>query len=194
MEDKMNVVAFNGSPRKDGNTSILINTVFSQLEKEGIKTQKIDLANMDLRGCLACYQCFQKKYQTCSNKKDGLNDCIKKMLQADGIIIGSPVYFGSITPQAKALVDRAGYCARAGGFLLKRKVCAGIAVARRQGCVNAINQINNLLMLNQAIMPFSSYWNMGIGREKGDILKDSEGMETFKTLGEKMAWLLKSIK
>jgi multimeric flavodoxin WrbA len=116
------------------------------------------------------------------------------MYESDGIIIGSPVYFGSVTPQVKSLIDRSGYCSRAGGYQLKRKVGAGVIAVRRQGAVETLHQINNLFLVNQAIIPCSIYWNMGMGREKGEILDDEEGINTFRILGENMAWLLKKIK
>lgn len=115
------------------------------------------------------------------------------MYESDGIIIGSPVYFGSVTPQTKAFIDRGGYCAGSGGYLLKRKVCAGVVAVRRQGAVQTLHQINNLFILGQTIIPTSIYWNMGMGEEKGEIRKDEEGMRTFKILGENMAWLLKKV-
>jgi len=189
----MKVVAFNGSPRKNGNTSIAIGAVLAELEKEGIKTEIVQVGGKDIKACNGCGKCKDTKDGFCVIDKDILNDCLKKMYEADGIIVGSPVYFGSVTPETKALIDRAGYCARAGGYLLKRKVCAGVAVARRQGAVSVVNQINNLFVLNQAILPSSIYWNMGIGKGIGEIRNDEEGMKTFKVLGENMAWLLQKL-
>jgi multimeric flavodoxin WrbA len=195
----MKVVAFNGSPRKNGNTSIAINIVFEQLKSEGIDTEMVQVGGMDIKGCRACNKCRQKKDGLCygyeSNKDDILNDCVKKIYEAEGLIIASPVYFGSVTPEAKALIDRVGYVARSTdqGNMLKRKVGAGIAVVRRQGAGAVLSQINNLFALSEMIIPCSSYWNMAIGREKGEILNDSEGVSTFKKLGENMAWLLKKL-
>lgn len=189
----MKVVGFNGSPRKDGNTSIAIKTVFEELEKEGIETEMIHIAEKPVYGCTACGVCKKTGDGVCIIDSDILNDCQEKMYKSDGILIGSPVYFGSVTPQTKALIDRSGYCARAGGYLLKGKVGAGVIAVRRQGAVETLHQINNLFLLNQAVIPGSIYWNMGIGREKGEILDDQEGMDTFRNLGQNMAWLLKKI-
>ncbi|MBN2073863.1 MAG: flavodoxin family protein [Actinobacteria bacterium] len=189
----MKVVGFNGSPRKDGNTSIAIKTVFEVLEKEGLETEIINIARDPIGGCDACGICKKVKDGFCKIDSDIINYCLKKMYECEGIIIGSPVYFGSVTPQVKALIDRSGYCSRAGGYMLKRKVCAGVIAVRRQGAVETLHQINNLFLINQAIIPGSIYWNMGIGREKGDILKDGEGMDTFRNLEENMAWLIKKI-
>jgi len=189
----MKVVGFNGSPRKDGNTSIAIKKVFEVLEKEGIETEIINIAEKQVHGCRACGTCIKTGDGFCVIDSDIMNMCQEKMYESQGIIIGSPVYFGSVTPQVKAFIDRSGYCARSGGDLLKRKVCAGVIAVRRQGAVEALHQINNLFLLNQAIIPCSRYWNMGIGREKGEILDDQEGLETFRILGENMAWLLKKV-
>ena len=190
----MKVIGFNGSPRKEGNTSIAIKTVFKALEEEGIETEMMHIAEKPVYGCRACGTCKKTGDGFCIIDSDILNDCVKKMYESDGIIIGSPVYFGSVTPQVKSLIDRSGYCSRAGGFLLKRKVCAGVIAVRRQGAVGTLHQINNLFLINQAIIPCSIYWNMGIGREEGEIVNDKEGMDTFRVLGENMAWLLKKIK
>jgi len=190
----MKVVGFNGSPRKEGNTSIAIKTVFKALKSEGIETEMVHIAKTPIYGCKACGNCKKTGEGFCSVDSDILNDCIKKMYESDGVIIGSPVYFGSVTPQTKSLIDRGGYCARNGGYLLKRKVCAGVIAVRRQGAVETLHQINNLFLVNQAIIPCSIYWNMGIGREEGEILDDEEGINTFRILGENMAWLLKKIK
>jgi multimeric flavodoxin WrbA len=189
----MKVVGFNGSPRKDGNTYLAIKEVFKALEKEGIKTELIQIAEKPLYGCRACGACKKTGDGICIIDSDILNDCQKKMYESEGIIIGSPVYFGSVTPQVKAFIDRSGYCARAGGYLLKRKVGAGVIAVRRAGAVETLHQINNLFLLNESIIPGSVYWNMGIGREKGEILDDKEGMDTFRNLGENMAWLIKKI-
>ena len=189
----MKVVGFNGSPRRKGNTFIAIGKVFEVLEREGIETENIHIAGEPIQGCDACGACQKTKDGLCKIDTDIINRCLKKMYECEGIIIGSPVYFGSVTPQVKSLIDRCGYAARAGGNLLKRKVGAGVIAVRRQGAVETLHQINNLFLLNQVIIPGSTYWNMGIGREKGEILKDKEGMDTFRVLGENMAWLLKKI-
>ena len=190
----MKVIGFNGSSRKNGNTATAIKAVFAELEKEGIETEMVQVGGKNIKGCNACGRCKDNGDGFCVIDDDIANDCLKKMYESDGVIVGSPVYFGSVTPETKALIDRAGYCARAGGYLLKRKVCAAVAAARRQGAVSVFNQINNLFVLNQAIIPCSIYWNMGIGKGIGEIKNDEEGMKTFKILGENMAWLLKKIK
>jgi multimeric flavodoxin WrbA len=189
----MKVIAFNGSARKDGNTAILINQVFSELEKQDIETEMIQFSSQKIRGCIACYKCFENKDQRCSVKDDVVNDCIEKMLQADGIILGSPTYFADVSSELKALIDRAGLVARANGDMFRRKVGAAVVAVRRAGSIHAFDSINHFFLISQMIIPGSSYWNVGIGRKIGDVEKDEEGLETMATLGRNMAWLLKKI-
>ena len=189
----MKVVAFNGSARKDGNTAILVRQVFRELEREGIETELVQLAGQKLRGCTACGTCFQQKNQRCVIDDDIVNDCIVKMLDADGIILASPVYFSDVTAELKALIDRAGFVGRANGDMYQRKVGAGIAAVRRAGAIHTLDSINHFFLIHQMIIPGSSYWNLGIGRQKGDVEQDTEGLQTMTTLGHNMAWLLKKI-
>lgn len=190
----MKVLGINCSPRKGGNTEILINEVFKVLEKEGIKTELFQLGGKNVNGCIACLKCIKKEDARCHQKNDVINDCIGKMLMADGIIIGSPVYFADLTAEAKALIDVAGYSIRGAGNPLKHKVGAAVIAVRRAGAINAFDSINHFFLINEMIIPGSSYWNLAIGREKGEVLKDEEGMKTMKILGENMAWLLKKVK
>ncbi|MGB2980877.1 MAG: flavodoxin family protein [Candidatus Zixiibacteriota bacterium] len=187
----MKVFAFNGSARKDGNTAALINLVFGELEKEGIETELYQLAGKKIRGCMACYKCFQNKDQRCSVTNDVLNECIEKMLEADGIILGSPTYFANVSTEIKALIDRAGLVAKANGDLFRRKVGAAVVAVRRAGSVFVFDAINHFFFINQMTVPGASYWNLGIGREKGEVERDEEGVQTMRVLGENMAWLLK---
>jgi len=190
----MKVTAFNGSARKDGNTAILINQVFSELEKQDIETEMIQLSGQKIRGCIACYKCFENKDRSCSLKDDVVNDCIEKMLQSDGIILASPTYFADVSSELKALIDRAGLVAKANDDMFKRKVGAAIVAVRRAGSIHAFDSINHFFLISQMIIPGSSYWNIGFGLEKGDVKKDEEGLQTMATLGRNMAWLLKKIK
>ena len=189
----MKVIAFNGSARKDGNTAILIKQVFSELEKQGIETEMIQFSGQKVRGCIACYKCFENKNQRCSVKNDVVNDCIEKMLQADGIILASPTYFADVSSELKALIDRAGLVAKANGDMFKRKVGAAIVAVRRGGSIHAFDSINHFFLISQMIIPGSSSWNMGFGLDKGDAEKDDEGLQTMAALGRNMAWLLKKI-
>jgi multimeric flavodoxin WrbA len=189
----MKVTAFNGSPRKDGNTSLLIGHAFSELEKEGIKTELVQVGGTKIRGCIACYQCFARKDLRCAVTDDIANSCVEKMLESDGIIIGSPTYFAALTPETKALIDRCGMVSRANGDMLKRKAGAAVVAVRRGGAINVFDTINHFFTIGQMIIPGSSYWNIGVGRNIGDVEQDEEGLKTMRDLGANMAWLLKRI-
>ena len=189
----MKIVAFNGSPRQKGNTSILINEMFQIFQNEGIETEFIQLGNKPVHGCTACGKCKEIQNGKCHIKNDHLNFCIEKMVEADGIIIGSPVYFADVTPEVKALIDVAGYVTRSNNHLLKRKVGAAVIAVRRGGALHAFETINNFFLINQMMVPGSSYWNFAFGRKPGEVLNDEEGMQTIKTLAENMAWLLKRV-
>ena len=189
----MKIVAFNGSPRRKGNTAILIDEMFKILQKEGIETEMIQLGNQLVHGCTACGKCKEIQNGKCHIKNDHLNFCIEKMVEADGIIIGSPVYFADVTPEVKALIDVAGYVTRSNNHLLKRKVGAAVIAVRRGGALHTFETINNFFLISQMIVPGSSYWNFAFGRNPGEVLNDEEGMQTIKTLAENMAWLLKRV-
>jgi multimeric flavodoxin WrbA len=186
----MKVVAFNGSARKDGNTAVLINELFAALAKHNIETEMVQLAGQKLRGCTACYKCFDNKDKKCAVTDDIVNDCIAKMLEADAIILASPTYFADVSAELKALIDRAGLVARANDNMLKRKLGAAVVAVRRAGSIHAFDTINHFFLIGEMIIPGSSYWNMGFGGKKGEAKGDEEGLDTMRTLGENMAWLL----
>ena len=190
----MKVTAFNSSPRPDGNTSILLKRVCDVLEREGIETETVQLGGRAVRGCTACYQCFDKKDGRCHLPEDFISGCIEKMKAADGIILGSPTYFADVTTEMKALMDRAGLVVRANGDLMRRKVGAAVVAVRRGGEIHAFDTLNHFFLIGQMIVPGSLYWNMGFGRDKGEVAKDEEGLRTMDCLGENMAWLLKRLK
>ncbi len=189
----MKVVAFNGSPRKDGNTTMLIRRVFERLGKHGIETELVNLAGKPLRGCTACMGCVKNKNGQCAITDDELNGYIKKMCAADGIIMASPTYFSDVTAEMKALIDRAGFVARVNQTLLTRKVGAAVVAVRRGGATHAFDTLNHFFLINEMIVPGSVYWNIGVGREAGDVQRDEEGLRTMDVLGENMAWLLKKV-
>jgi multimeric flavodoxin WrbA len=189
----MKVVGFNGSPRKNGNTSLLIKRVFAKLEDAGIETELVQLGGNLVHGCTACLKCKESKSGRCSIEDDIINECIEKMVEADGIILGSPTYFASLTTETKALIDRSGYACRSAGNLLRRKVGAAVVAVRRAGAVNVFNAINHFFLINEFVLPGSIYWNLGIGRLPGEAENDEEGMKTMDVLGENMAWLLQKV-
>jgi multimeric flavodoxin WrbA len=190
----MKVLGINCSPRKGGNTELLIKEVFKALDKEGIKTELFQLGGKKVNGCIACMKCRKEKDGKCHQKNEVINSCIDKMVKADAIIIGSPVYFSDLTTEAKALIDISGYALRGTGAPLRRKPGAAVIAVRRAGAIHAFDSINHFFLINEMIIPGSSYWNIAIGREKGEVLQDEEGMKTMKVLGENMAWLLGKIK
>ena len=189
----MKIVAFNGSARKDGNTAILIKRVFNELKKDGIEVELIQLAGQKIQGCVACLKCFSAKNKRCAITDDLVNDYIAKMLEADGIIFGSPTYFADCTIQIKALIERAGMVARGNDQMFKRKIGAAVIAVRRAGAIHVFDTINHFFTISQMITVGSSYWNIGIGREIGEVEKDDEGMDTMDTLGKNMAWLMRKI-
>lgn len=189
----MKVIAFNGSARKEGNTSILLNMVFDELKAEGIGTEMYSLAGKPIQGCIACYKCFENKNKRCAVEKDIINECIQKMIEADGILLGSPTYFADVSAGMKALMERCGMVSRANGDMFKRKVGAGVVAVRRAGAMHVFNSLNSFFLIGQMVIPGSSYWNLAIGRQPGEVNNDAEGVQTMKNLGKNMAWLLKKI-
>jgi multimeric flavodoxin WrbA len=189
----MKVIAFNGSPRKDGNTASLINLVLAEINREGIETEYYQLGGQNIRGCAACYKCAENLDKRCSVKNDILNGCVEKMIDADGIILGSPTYFTDVSAEMKALIDRGGLVAKVNGDMLQKKIGAAVVAVRRAGSVHVFDTINHFFLINQMIVPGSIYWNMAIGSNKGEVEKDEEGVMTMKTLGANMAWLLKKL-
>jgi multimeric flavodoxin WrbA len=188
----MKVVAFNGSPRKKGNTYHCVQTVLEELKREGIKTDLIQLGGADIKGCRACYKCFEKKNMRCI-QDDAFNLFMEKMIEADGIIIGSPTYFANVSTEVKALIDRAGLVAIANDYLFRRKVGAAVVAVRRAGGTDVYSAINYFFGINHMVMPGSSYWNLAVGRDPGDVLKDKEGLSTLRDLGQNMAWLMEKL-
>jgi multimeric flavodoxin WrbA len=187
------VVAFNGSARKGANTAILLGYVLKELEKEGIETELIELSGMKIHGCLACRKCSENKDRRCGQKGDMGNALIEKIEAADGILLGSPTYVADVSPEIKALMDRACLVSKANGGLFRRKVGAAVVAVRRAGAIHAFDALNHFFLISEMIVPGSSYWNIGVGLAPGDVERDEEGIRTMKTLGQNMAWLLKKI-
>ncbi|MDD5307669.1 MAG: flavodoxin family protein [Deltaproteobacteria bacterium] len=190
----MKVVAFNGSPRVKGNTRILIGHVLTEIEKAGVETEVVQVGAKDLHGCRACYECKERLDRRCAFDDDIANECIDKMIAADGVLLASPTYFSDVTPEIKALMDRAGLVTRANGDLLRRKAGAAVVAVRRAGAMHAFDTLNHFFTISQMIIPGSSYWNVGIGRAPGEVEGDEEGVATMRTLGQNMAWLLAKLR
>ena len=190
----MTVVAINGSARKDGNTAILMNLALDELKRERMETEMIQLAGQKISGCIACYQCMKNKDGQCAVHTDRVNEYIEKMQKAEGILLGSPTYIADITTSMKALLERSTLVSIANGReMFKRKIGAGIVAVRRGGAIHAFSSLNLFFLINQMIVVGSSYWNIGIGRNVGDVNDDGEGVQTMKTLGQNMSWLMKKV-
>jgi multimeric flavodoxin WrbA len=189
----MMVVAINGSARENGNTALLLGHVLAELSEEGIRTELVQLSGKRIRGCIACFKCFENKDRRCAITGDAVNECIERMDAADGILLGSPTYFTDVTSEMKALIDRAGMTARANGDMYRRKAGAAVVAVRRAGAIHAFDTLNHFFLIGQMVVPGSSYWNIGIGRQIGEVEKDEEGIGTMRTLGRNMAWLLKTL-
>jgi len=190
----MKVTAFNGSARKGGNTAHLINVVLEELEASGIATELVELSGKNVAGCIACYKCFRNKNMRCAVDDGIVNECIEKMLDSDGIILGSPTYFADVSANMKALIERCGMVSRANGDIFRRKVGAGVVAVRRAGAYHVFNSLNSFFLIGQMIVVGSSYWNIGIGKDPGEVMKDEEGVKTMKDLGRNMAWVLEKIR
>jgi multimeric flavodoxin WrbA len=187
----MKVVAFNGSPRKEGNTALLIGQVFGGLEREGIETELVQLSEQPVAGCIACYKCAKNRDRRCAVTTDAANEHIEKMLAADGIILGSPVYFQDLTPQMKALIDRTGFVARSNDRMFIDKVGASVAAVRRSGGTHTLDSLNHFFLSMQMILVGRAF---ALGMERGSVEKDEEGMQLAALLGQRMAWLLGKIR
>jgi len=189
----MKVVAVNGSARAGGNTATLLQTALEPLRAAGHETELIELAGKDIRGCTACGSCFKAKDRKCHGRRDFGNEVIDALDKADGILLGSPVYFSDVTAEMKALIDRAGYVARGNGNMFARKPGAAVVAVRRAGAIHAFDTINHFFLIGEMLIVGSSYWNVGLGRNKGEVAGDEEGMATMKRLGENMAWTLSKL-
>lgn len=185
------VVAINGSPRRDGNTTILIRHIFEELESEGIETELVSLAGTKTRGCTACMKCFENRDRRCIFDDDVVNACIEKMAAADGIILGSPVYFSDVTAEMKALIDRAGFVSFANDRLFARKVGAAVVAQRRTGATHSLDTLYHFLLSQDMILPGRP--TVGVGREVGDVDADDEGIAAARNAGRNIAWLLQAL-
>ncbi len=189
----MNVLAFNGSPNKEGNTYHALKIVCQELEKEGIETEIINVGSRPIRGCIACWQCSKNKNEKCVLPGDEVNEWIQMMKESDGIILGSPVYYSAIGGTMKTFLDRAFLVSGVNDSLLRHKVGAAVAAVRRSGGLPTFNQLNNYLNYSEMIMPTSNYWNVIHGMSPGEVLKDEEGVQIMRVLGKNMAWVMKLV-
>jgi multimeric flavodoxin WrbA len=189
----MKAIAINGSPRPGGNTEIMLKKVLEPLEAAGWSTRYLRIGGKPVRGCLACFKCFEKQNRRCNFETDDMNDFLEQIYVADAIILGSPTYFADVTPELKALIDRAGFVALANGGLLRGKIGAAVVAVRRGGATHVFDTINHMFLISCMIVPGSIYWNLGMGLDKGEVLDDEEAMRNMNHLGQTIAWLGKAI-
>lgn len=188
----MKAILICGSPRKEGNTEYLLNHCKDILKDKNIEAEIVTLADKNIKGCLGCGWCRENEALKCINDKDDFLPVFEKMLAADTIILGSPVYFGSATPEIMALIDRAGFIGRS-NQLFARKIGAAITVGRRAGQNFTFSQLCYWFLINNMIVPGSSYWNVATAGMKGSVKDDTEGLKTVADLAENIAWLSEKI-
>jgi multimeric flavodoxin WrbA len=189
----MYALAVNGSPRKGGNTEMLLKHVIATLDEAGWDTELTQVGAKKIRGCIACFKCFENKDLRCSVKNDIFNEVMEKMLKADALILGSPTYFTDVSAELKALLDRSGLVALANDRAFAGKIGAAVVAVRRAGATHVFDTINHMFLMSQMIIPGSTYWNLGIGLKKGDVKADEEGLNNMRNLGETIAWLGKAL-
>lgn len=188
----MKALAINGSPRRGGNTQMLLETVLGPLSQAGWETELVQLGGREIHGCRACFKCQERKDRQCIFAKDVFNEIFAKMVEADAILLGSPTYFADVTPEIKALMDRAGFVAMANGALFAGKIGAGVVAVRRGGATHAMDTMTHLFQISQMVIPGATYWNMGYGLMPGDVANDAEGLTNMRQLGRAIAWLGKA--
>jgi multimeric flavodoxin WrbA len=189
----MKVVAFNGSPNREGNTWHALKMVTAELEQEGIATEIVQVGSKIVRGCTACGMCAKNKNEQCVLPGDEVNDWIQKMKEADGIILGSPVHYSAVGGTMKSFLDRAFYVTGMNKGMLRHKVGASVVAVRRSGGLPTFDQLNNFLMYSEMLIATSNYWNVIHGARPGEVAEDTEGVQIMRVLGKNMAWLLKLV-
>ena len=188
----MKVLAISGSPRPKGNTYHLLQEALKVLEQQGLETEYLSLHDKTVKPCIACMKCGKDKNR-CSQEDDDFHAIFETMIKADGIIVGSPVYFGSATPNLMALLDRAGFVARMGDNHFHRKVGSPIVVARRAGVNFTYAQLQLWYVICGMIVPGSTYWPIAYGLNPGEVAQDAEGLKTIANLADNIAWLMKKL-
>ena len=188
----MKVLAINGSADPKGNTALALDAVCGVLEQSGIGTERIEIGKGALHGCIGCGYCGKKKNRRCVFDDDMVNGVLDRLFDADGLIIGSPVYYAGINGALKSLLDRAFYVGSANGRLFRHKIGAAVVAVRRGGEIAAWEQINKYFTISEMYMPSGNYWNMVFGTAPGEAAQDVEGLQCMEVLGANMAWLLKA--
>lgn len=189
----MKVVAINGSPRREGNTESALRIVMKELENEGIETELIQVGNKAVRGCVGCNGCFKNRNDKCVITGDDVNEWIQSIKDADGILLGSPVYYSGMSGTMKAFLDRLFYVSGANGGYFRGKVGASVAAVRRSGGIPTVDQLNKYLQYEEMLMVNGNYWTVIHGLKPGETEQDGEGKQIMSRLGKNMAWALKLV-
>ena len=181
----MKVIAVNGSPKQEGNTFLALRMAAAELERQGIATEVLHIGHRDIRGCMACNAC--RKTGRCAYADEAVDEAAQKLYEADGILLGSPVYYAGINGTMKSFLDRVFY---ASNGRMRHKVGAGVAVVRRSGGMTAFNQLNEYFLISEMLIAPSFYWNVAHGGAPGEVQKDAEAASVLANLGRNMAWML----
>ncbi len=187
----MKVIGINASARRNGNTAFIINTVFEELNKQGIETELIQFGGEMIQPCKACWACSGK--ENCVHKQDSFVETIEKIKMADGILLGSPTYSANVSANMQAFLERIAVVGDMNPGLFAHKVGAAVAVARRAGSLQAIDTMNHFFLNHEMLIAGSTYWNMVYGRLPGDVKQDEEGLANMRNLGQNMAFLIKAL-
>ena len=186
----MKVLIINGSPRKQGNTFLALSEVAKALEQNGIEAEFVQIGAKPVRSCIACGQCEEKNLGRCAFDDDICNRVVEKLDSADALVVGSPVYYGQPNGAVLSLIQRMFFAA---GSKVQNKPAAAVCICRRGGATAAYQTLNMAFeMMNMPVVT-SQYWNIAYGLTEGEAALDQEGMQTMRTLGSNMAWLLKKI-
>lgn len=188
----MRALAINGSPRKGGNTELLLKAVLAPLDEAGWETELVRVGGKPVRGCIACGKCFENQDNRCSVNTDMFNEVMDKMVAADALILGSPTYFTDVTAELKAVLDRSGFVSFANGGLFRGKIGAAVVAVRRGGGTHVFDTINHMFLMSEMLVPGSTYWNLGYGLNRGEAASDAEGLRNMQHLGKAIAWLGKA--
>ena len=186
----MKVLLINGSPRANGNTARALKEVADTLAAEGVESEIFWIGNKPVRGCTACYACISKNLGKCVFDDDVCNQLSARFADADAFVIGSPTYYGQPAGAMLAVLQRAFFSAVS---KVKGKVAASVAICRRGGSTAAFQCMNMPFEMLNSILIGSQYWNVAFGRDPGEVTQDTEGMQTMRTLGKNMAWVLKNL-
>lgn len=187
----MKVVVFNGSPRPEGNTAFALNLCAEELKRAGIQVETIHMGHLPVRGCTACNGCAKNREGKCVLPDDGVNDWIEKIKEADGVILGAPVYYSSAAGVMRCFLDRAFYAAQNGGMLFRHKVGGALVAVRRIGGISALEQLNRYFAAADMVLVSASAPPLIYGLKPGEAEQDEEGVQAARTLGRNMAWILK---